>query len=81
MAAALPHASRVEVARIVRRLHEPTDGFQERSADHDDHVSRTRHELQLAGILSDDLAESLKIVLSKLAHLEDQLGAPKQLHR
>ena len=44
-------------------------------------VSRTRHELQLAGILSDDLAESLKEVLSKLAQLEDQLGAPQQLHR
>lgn len=38
VAAALPHASRVAWARIVRRLQEPTDGFQQSSADHDDHV-------------------------------------------
>ena len=38
VAAALPHASRVALARIDRRLHEPADGFQQSSADHGDHV-------------------------------------------
>lgn len=38
VAAALPHASRVELARIVRHLQEPADGFQQSSSDHGDHV-------------------------------------------
>ena len=38
VAAALPHASRVELARKVRRLQEPAHGFQQSSADHCGHV-------------------------------------------
>lgn len=42
-------------------------------------VSRTKQELQQAGILSADLAESFNDVLSKLGQLEEYLGAPRQL--